>query len=82
MNREEISEVIQRMISQELDLPLKEISGESALMDDLEMTSLEVLQMSAEIEKVFKIRIPDHELRKVITIDDLILLIQHITGKV
>ena len=43
----------------------------SVLMDDLDLSSMEILTIVADLEETFGLRIPEKELRNFVTISDL-----------
>ena len=44
----------------------------SVLMDDLDLSSMEILTIVADLEETFGLRIPEKELRNFVTIGDLV----------
>lgn len=76
MTKEEIFSKIQEVIEEVTDIPASDIRTDSALMDDLELSSLEVMTVIAEIEKAFHIRFKESDLMSIITVDDLAMCIQ------
>lgn len=71
MERQEIIEQIKTVIEEATDIPSYEMEEDSALMDELEMSSLEIMTMIADLETIFRIRIPETALRDFITIGDI-----------
>lgn len=47
------------------------MSTNSVLMDDLDLSSMEILTVVADLEETFGLRIPEKELRNFVTISDL-----------
>ena len=43
----------------------------SVLMDDLDLSSMEILTVVADLEETFGLRIPEKELRNFVTVSDL-----------
>lgn len=71
MNRQEIVDQIKEEIEEITDIPKEDMEENSALMDDLELSSLEIMTMIADVEILFKRRIPESALRNFITIGDI-----------
>lgn len=69
--KEEILSKIQEIIEDIADIPQDEIEETSAVVDDLEMSSMEIFSMLGELENIYGVRIPDNELKRIITIGDL-----------
>ena len=78
MNKDKIFSEIKRIIVESADIPEEEINESSLLMDDLELSSLEVLDLIAHLEEVFQICFSEKELRKIISIKDLVDYIQNV----
>ena len=76
MDREKTIETIQKVIEEITDIPCSEMDESSALMDQLELSSLEIMTMIGELEDIFKIKISEADLRQIITIGDIADCIQ------
>ena len=79
MDRQEIIKKIEEIIEEATDIPQSDMEEDSALMDDLELSSLEIMTMIADVEDIFRIRIPESELRYFITIGDIVDFVQEYT---
>ena len=66
MNR---SEIIAQIVGILEDVA--EISPDEVREDDLDLSSMEILTIVADLEETFGIRIPEKELRSFVTISDL-----------
>lgn len=71
MERAYILSEIRAIIEEATDIPQDEIREESAMMDDLDLSSMEIMTTLAELEDKFDLRIPEHELRNFVTVADL-----------
>ena len=60
------------VIEDTTDILREEMSEEDALMDDLDVSSLEILTIIGEIEEVFDIKVDKKEMRDIVTIGDVI----------
>ena len=78
MNKDKIFSEIKRIIVESADIPDEEINENSLFMDDLELSYLEVLDLIAHLEEVFQICFSEKELRKIISIKDLVDYIQNV----
>ena len=72
MKKEELFEKTAAAIAETADIELSEITMESKLMDDLELSSLEVYSAMAKLEETFSVKIPDEKLMEILTVEDLI----------
>ena len=50
----------------------EDVTESSVLMDDLDLSSMEILTIVADLEETFGLRIPEKELRNFVTIGDLV----------
>ena len=48
-----------------------EITEESELIDDLEISSMDVLFLISSLEEEFKIKVPEKAIRKMVTVGDV-----------
>ena len=69
MNKEILSRV-REMFANLTDTDA-EITEESELMEDLEISSMDVLYVISCLEEEFKIKVPEKLLRKVVTVGDV-----------
>lgn len=65
---EEIEYKIKNLISSTWNLPLQNIHCESCFPDDLAADSLDIVELVMEMEKEFKIEIPDEDIEKIVTV--------------
>ena len=71
MNRSEIIAQIVGILEDVAEISPDEVREDSVLMDDLDLSSMEILTIVADLEEPFGIRIPEKELRRFVTISDL-----------
>ena len=64
-----------KIVAESLGVPLEEIKPEAELVDDLNAEPLEIADMIIKIKKEFQIEIPDDEIEKFVTVNDLLSLI-------
>ncbi len=72
---EEVFEKIAKIIEDVADIPQDEIEETSSFMDDLDLSSLEIMSIVSKIEKEFSIKVAQQELLKVETVSDMVKLI-------
>lgn len=68
-------EVIE-IISEVTEIPKENIKMESNLLNDLELESLDIVNLIAEFEKKYKISIKDEEIKCFQTVEDIISYIE------
>ncbi|SDB46256.1 acyl carrier protein [Pseudobutyrivibrio sp. YE44] len=68
-------EKIQLIIEDVADIPVDEINVDSSFMDDLDLSSLEIMSIVSKIEKEFSVKLSEKELLSVETVADMVELI-------
>ncbi len=66
------SEKVNAIIAEKLGLDAHILSNQTSFIDDLSVDSLDMVEIVWEIEKKFKISIPDEEIERITTIGDLV----------
>ena len=69
---EKVKEVLMEAINVDEDM----IKMEANLKDDLEIDSLAAVELSLELETEFDVRIEDEELAKLVTVADIVSLLE------
>lgn len=72
MDKTVVFDKLRSIMADIADLEPEEITPERALMDDLDLSSMEIMTMIAELEDEFELRIPERELRNFVTVSDLV----------
>lgn len=60
---------VRKIIAEIIEMEPSEIDGDAHLVEDLGMDSMMALEILATMEKKFKIRIPEEDLPKIITLN-------------
>jgi len=79
-SREEIFLFTKKYFSDELEIPEIRIKPETNLYQDLELDSIDAFNMAGMLEKELDIGINDEDLKKIITIQDIVDYIVHKTS--
>ena len=58
-----------------------EITAESELMEDLGISSMDVLFLISSLEEEFKVKVPEKMIRKMVTIEDVAEIICKLVNK-
>ena len=53
-----------------------EITGESEIMEDLEINSMDVLFLISSLEAEFGVKVPENAIRKMVTVGDVVEIIE------
>ena len=67
-----VEKKIKEIIANQLDLDEKEITPESAFIDDLGADSLDVVEMVMAMEEAFDLEIPDEDVENITIVQDVI----------
>ena len=71
MERAEIISQILAILEDVAEVSPEDVTEDSVLMDDLDLSSMEILTIVADLEETFGLRIPEQELRNFVTMGDL-----------
>ena len=71
MERAEIISQIMAILEDVAEISPEDVNENSVLMDDLDLSSMEILTIVADLDETFGLRIPEKELRNFVTISDL-----------
>ena len=69
MNKDQILEKVTAITKEASDM--EEVMAGDSFMDDLEMASVEIFAMLADLEAAFEIRIPERLLGKIATVQEM-----------
>lgn len=76
MQRQEIKEIVDDFLIDEFEIEPEQIKDEAILKDELEIESLDLVDIIVMIEKKFGIKVKPEEIVKVQTVDHLYTFIQ------
>ena len=71
-----ILEKVKKIIAEQLDFDISEITAESSIADDLGADSLDVVDMVMTFEDEFGIEIPDDAVETIKTVGDVVKFIE------
>ena len=71
MERAEIVSQILAILEDVAEISPEDVNEDSVMMDDLDLSSMEILTVVADLEETFGLRIPEQGLRNFVTIGDL-----------
>jgi len=77
VNKDTVSKLIIKIISENFGINHHEISLQSSFNEDLGADSLDTVELIIGIEEQFNVEISDHEARKMLTVNDVVM---HIFG--
>jgi acyl carrier protein len=68
MEREEVMNRIREHLAAELEVDPSVIADETRFKEDLEADSLDLVELTVELEDTYGIRIPDEEAARILTV--------------
>ena len=77
MERKVVKQEVLQVIENVTDISQNEIRDEDALMDDLDVSSLEILTIIGRLEEIYSIEIKEKDMRNIVTIKDMVECISH-----
>ena len=72
MSREEVLERVRTHLSNELEVPLDEISEQTRFREDLDANSLDLYELVMELEDNYGIRVSEEEAAEIETVGDAV----------
>ncbi len=82
MKTEEVYEIIKGYLIDTFEIPVEKIFPDSNLFEDLELDSIDALDMIALLESEIDIDVNEEELKKIITIQNVVdYIINNLAGK-
>ncbi|MBQ6462239.1 MAG: hypothetical protein IJJ59_02825 [Pseudobutyrivibrio sp.] len=65
-------EVVAKIIEEVADIPVDEIEKDSSLMDDLDLSSLEIMTILNNISRKFSVKITEQQTLEIETVADIL----------
>ena len=75
-----VFEKIRKILADQLEIEESMITIESNLVDELNADSLDIVELIMDLEQEFDISIPDEDLPKVVTVNDIVSYIEKQIG--
>ena len=72
---------VKEIIAKELEVDIKQLTGEAKFIDDLGADSLDIVELVMAFEEEFGIDIPDEDADKLKTVGDAMNYLQQHAGK-
>jgi acyl carrier protein len=73
---EAVRQRVHKIIGEQLGVSAEELTPEANLLDDLGADSLDVVELAMTLEEEFSIQVPDEDLEKIRTVQDIVDYIQ------
>ena len=76
MTRDEITQRIVETMSETFDLPAGDITLEADLFEDLDLDSIDAIDMAVQLQDLAGQRVPEEALRSLRTVKDVVDLVE------
>lgn len=70
-----VNEDIKKLVSEITEIPIAELKDEARFAEDLGVDSMMALEISASLEKKYKVSIPEEEIPKITNLDNIYKLL-------
>jgi len=71
-----VADVVKKLIAEQLNKPVEEVTDEKEVVKDLGADSLDVVEMLMALESEFDITVPEEDAVNIKTVGDIIKLIE------
>lgn len=72
----DLTQQIRSIVAEIAEIDEEEIKGDSNFVEDLGFDSMMALEILAKLEKIYKIRIPEEELTKLVNLNQTVELVK------
>lgn len=63
---------VRRVVSEQLEIDLKDVQPESKLIEDLGADSLMIIELLLSLEEEFELDVPDEDVEQIQTVQDIV----------
>lgn len=81
MSRDEIYERIRTTLVESFEIPSERVTLSATLMEDLELDSIDAIDMAVHIQEMTNVRVEEQDLRKLRTVGDTVDLVVALLAK-
>ena len=82
MNTDEIYSIVKKYLIEDFEVPEEKISPEANLFEDLELDSIDALDMIAILESEIEMGVNEEELKSILTVKDIVnYILNNLTRK-
>ena len=81
MTREEIIARVRTVLVDSFEIPEARVTLEAKLMDDLELDSIDAIDMAVQIQEMTGVRVDEEELRNLRTVSDTVDLVAQLLAR-
>ncbi len=81
MNKEEIYARIRQTLESSFEIPAERITLEARLMEDLELDSIDAIDMAVQIQEMTNVRVDEEQLKNLRTVNDTVELVLQLLSR-
>lgn len=81
MSKDEIYERIRQTLETNFEIAPERITPEARLMEDLELDSIDAIDMAVQIQDMTNVRVEEEQLKNLRTVEDTVLLVLKLLEK-
>ena len=81
MNRDEIYARIRATLVEGFEVPEERVIMEARLIEDLELDSIDAIDMAVQIQEMTDVRVEEDELKKLRTVGDTVDLVESLLAR-
>lgn len=81
MNKEEIYARIRNTLESNFEIPAERITLDARLMEDLELDSIDAIDMAVQIQEMTNVRVDEEELKNLRTVNDTVELVLQLMSR-
>ena len=83
MTRDEVSQRVTKVMGELFELEASSLRPETRLIEELDLDSIDAIDLAAHLQELLDLRLLDEELRQVRTVDDVVGLIhRHVSARI
>lgn len=71
----ELSEKIRQILVEQLQIEAEKVSNGAKLIDDLDIDSLDIVELTVKLENTFEIDLPEEDMSSLVNVRDLIAIV-------
>jgi acyl carrier protein len=75
LTRQEVFERVRTTMQELFEVEAEAIQPETKLIEDLELDSIDAIDLAARVEEITRRRLPEESLRSLRTVDDVVTLV-------
>ena len=80
MTRDEIFSKVRNTLVEDFEISPEQVTFEATLQDDLELDSIDAIDMAVRLQKMTGIRLEEDDLKQLKTVGDTVMLVERLVA--